>query len=181
MTRAAFAKHQGVSRAAVTQWAAAGRVVLTTDGKIDVERSVERLAQSINTRGGKRRKGQTGTVTEPSAPGEQATVHKFMGGATLTDARRDQAAATAERTNIEVAKMKGELVEHKRIIAALSDGLAPIVSQLDSMSARLAPKLIGLTEVRQARDVVDDEVERVRQEIADTLRAMAASPGATKQ
>ena len=70
-TRAEFARHRNVSKAAVTQWDAAGRLVMTGDGRVDVRASETRLAQTMTGRGGKRRAGEGGGVqggAEHSAP-----------------------------------------------------------------------------------------------------------------
>ena len=60
MTRAEFARHRGVSKACVTQWAGAGRLVLMADGKVDVEASEARLAQSVRIPSGEHDVGAVG-------------------------------------------------------------------------------------------------------------------------
>lgn len=179
MTKADFAKHRNVSRAAVTQWANAGRIVLTSEGRVDVGASEVKLAATLNTRGGPRRKGQQGTVeTRGRAESPPAGIELDLAGGTLTDARTSQARNRARLDNLEYMERVGKLVERSRYDAAVAEGLSPILSRLDSLSTRVAPKLIGLTDVRRIQDIVDDEVTAIRQDTSDTLRAMAATAGA---
>lgn len=49
-TKAAFARRLGVAKSTVTRHAEAGRIVPTADGRIDVEASLARLAQTTGTR-----------------------------------------------------------------------------------------------------------------------------------
>lgn len=178
MTKAEFAKHRGVSKAAVSQWANAGRIVLTGDGQVDVAASEARLAGSINTRGGKRTKGQYGTAVATSESVSQADL---LDGGTLTDARTAQARNRAKLDALEYQRQVGRLVERDRYDAGIADGLAPALARLDSLSARVCPKL-GLPDVRRGQDIIDDEVLLIRQEIVDILRSLAAgSAGKTKQ
>lgn len=176
MTRAEFARHRGVSKAAVTQWAAAGRLVLSGTG-VNVEGSDSRLAETVNNRGGKRKAGVVGGA-QADASGQPGD---FRFGGTLTEARTSQARNRAKLDDLDYQERIGKLVEKSRYDAALADGMAPIMSQLDNLSTRLAPKVAGLTDVRRIQDIVDDEVARIRQDTADTLRAMISGSRATKQ
>lgn len=184
MTRAEFAKHRGVSKAAVTQWADAGRIVVDATGKVLVEPSETRLAETMNSRGGKRQKGATGGVQQTpgvAQPPQSDMPFDVSGSGTLTGARTAQATAKAKLDQLEYEQRVGALVVRALYDKALQDGLAPILSRLDSLSTRAAPKLLGEMDVRRIQDVIDDAVLEVRQDIADTLRAMAASGEATKQ
>lgn len=173
-SRADFAKRVGVSRAAVTQWAAAGRLVLAEDGRVNVAASEARLAATVNSRGGKRQAGMAGGAHAIEAAPEL----DFTGG-TLTDAKIRQAIGKTKLDDLEYRERIGSLIERARIEAAIADGLSPIMSQFDTLSTRVGPKLVGLTELRTIQDLIDDEVAVLRQEAADTLRAML--PGATRQ
>lgn len=179
MTRAEFARHRGVSKPAVTQWAAAGRLVLTADGKVDVEASEVRLAETMNSRGGKRQTGVSGGAQAEPAPGRSGEL-QFASG-TLTDARTKQAQTRAKLDDLEYQERIGRLVEKAKVDAAIADGLATIVSQLRTISVRTAPKLVGEADLRKIQDAIDDEVERICQETSDTLRAMIAGAVVSRQ
>jgi len=182
MTRSEYAKHRDVSRAAVTQWAAAGRIVTDASGNVVVDESDKRLAETMNTRGGKRPRTDLGQAAQ-SDPVDTPTQGTLVlpPGSSLTQARTAQAQSRARLDELDYLERVGALVERARYDQAILDALAPILSRLDSIASRAAPKLLGLTDVRRIIDVVDDEVIALRQEIFDTLRAMAAAGGATKQ
>lgn len=172
-TRAEFARLQNVSRAAVTQWAAAERLVFAQDGRVDVEASRTRLAETASGRGGKRAPGAATVDQSPSQPaGENGT---------LTGARMAQVNARAKLDELEYDERVGKLVEKSRVELAIADGMGPIMSQLDTVSVRVAPKLVGLVDVRRIQDIIDDEIARIRQDTADTLRAMVAGALITRQ
>lgn len=150
------------------------------DGQVDIDASIARLAETRNTRGGKRTKGQQGTVqTTDEGEGQQESL--TLAGGTLTDARTAQARNRAKLDALEYEERIGKLIERSSRDRAIADGLGPILSRLDGLPARAAPKIVGQTDVRRVIDALEDEVINLRQEIADTLRAMIAASGATKQ
>jgi hypothetical protein len=187
MTRSEYAKHRGVSKPAVTQWAAAGRIVTDESGDVVVEESDKRLAATINTRGGKRPRTdlQAAPQTAPSEPvsTDAPTQGALMlqPGSSLTQARTAQAQSRARLDELDYVERVGILVERARYDQALADGLGPILSQLDSVASRIAPALVGQTDVRRVIDIIDAEIINLRQEIADKLRSLAIVAGATKQ
>ena len=184
MSRAEFAKHRGVSRAAVTQWAAAGRLVLAGNGDVLVDESDAMLVATLNTRGGKDGKGPNGAKDVSSAHDAGADAGASPGpaaGGTLTQARTDQARAKARLDELEYRKRAGELVERTRSDRAILDALVPIIGKLDALPTQLAPKLAGMTDIASIQNVIEDGVADYRQNIAETLRAIVASHNATHQ
>ena len=174
MTRAEFAQHCGVSKAAVTQWASAGRVVCDSGGRVLVKESEQLLAETRSKAGGKPRTTET-PATSRSAP------RAVLDEATLTGAKTAQARARARLDEIELAERMGRLIDRERSDRAILDAVGPILTRFESLGARAAPKVVGQTDVRRIADAIDDEVLALRQELADTLKAMAASGKATKQ
>jgi hypothetical protein len=164
MSRAEYARHRDVSRPAVTKWAQIGRIALANDGRVLVDESDALLAATVQRRGPKPK-----AAVAPTA--QQAAAARPVEGS-LTEARTDQARAKARLDDLEYRKRAGELVDRGGTTKAIADSLAPILSRLDSLSTRAAPRLLQMTEVGQIQDVIDEEVVAIRQEIADVLRAM---------
>src|SRR6266511_3819406 len=103
MTKAEFARFRAVSRAAVSQWAAAGRIVVTADGKVDVAASVKKLAETGgSSRGGKNGGGVAAARPEerPSFAGERAALNGAQ-DVTLMRARTAQAAFAAKTSELD--------------------------------------------------------------------------------
>src|ERR1035437_9007548 len=83
-SRAEFARRHDVSKAAVTQWAAAGRIKIAEDGRVDVKASDRMLADSAGaSRGGKRRRGALGGVQDSPS----GSLPLPLVGGTLLEAR----------------------------------------------------------------------------------------------
>lgn len=173
-SRSAFARRQGVSPAAVTQWAQAGRIRITADGRVDVDKSIAMLAEAgPAARGGKRTAGTAGGVQDGA--GSPRTT------GTLLDARTAVAEIQAERARIEHRARIGELIERTRYAKALEDALAPILAELDSLSALIGPDLAAETDVRKVQNMLDDAIAKARRNMAATLQQMIAGPDAVRQ
>lgn len=179
LTRSQFARHRGVSAPAVTQWAQAGRIVLAPNGDVIVDESDALLAATQTAHVGKRGAPAVSKRTR----GRPAAAYAAADGdpETLTEARIAQARARARLDELEYRERAGELVERRRYDQALADAVAPILSRLDSLANRAAPKLVGIADMSHVIGVIDDEVIALRQDIADTLEAMSHAGGATKQ
>ena len=177
-TRAEFARRLKVSRAAVTQWAALGRLVLAEDGRVNVPASQTRLAATTNVRGGKMRAGGAGGAQPLQLP---TTDELDFRDGTLTGARIVQARVKSRLDQVELDERLGRLIERSRFESAIADGMTAIISQFDTLAGRIAPRVAAETDVRKIQDMIDDEVARLRQDTADTLRAMIAGGGPTRQ
>lgn len=176
VSRAAYARHREVSKAAVTQWAAAGRIVTSEDGDVDLVASDKRLAESAGAaRGGKRKRGTAGGVQDSSG------VAQTGNGGTLYDARTAVANITAKSAEAEYLVRVGELVERARYAKALEDGLRPILGAMDSLSAVIGPALAAETDVRKVQNLLDDAMATIRKDASDTLLRMIAGPDTVRQ
>lgn len=73
MGQAEFARHRGVSKAVVTKWKGQGLLVLTEDGKVDVERTEWNLDQRpANYRGGTTHRPVRAIPRDDAPPGKPA-------------------------------------------------------------------------------------------------------------
>lgn len=169
-TRAAFSRRMDVSKAAVTQWAKAGRLVCDDDGKVIVEPSLERLRESGgSTRGGAHKGG---------LPGGAGDVKVAAGVApgTLLAARTALATAQARKAETEQAARSGVLVERSRYAKALEDAMGPIFAAMAAVSALRGPDLAAETDVRKFQNMMDDVFDEIRRDIAATFRKLIDGP-----
>lgn len=170
VSKSEYARHRGVTPAAVTYWARDGRIVLL-DGKVDRDASDAALDKTLSPiHGGKRTTAER--APEPETVGSRAD---------LIRQKSRQSELSADLLALELRKKKGEVIDRAGHDRALLEALGPILARLDSIGSRAAPKALGQNDLRVVQDAIDDEVTVVRQEIADTLRAMAAAEAATKQ
>jgi hypothetical protein len=179
-----YAKHRGVNNGLVSRWTKAGRIAIV-DGLVDVEASDAMLAASLDpTRGGRggRPSARTQVPTTTPAPGSNggppAAAPEPSGYALVRTQREGFAAKTAE---VEYRKMIGELVEREPYNRALAQNLASALQRLDSISSRLGARLAAEADVRKCQDMIDDEVQSIRQEVADTARQMIEAHGKATQ
>jgi hypothetical protein len=183
VSKSEYARHRDVSPAMVTHWTKAGRIVIV-EGKVDLDKSDAALAASMDqARGGK---GGRSDRSHPAAkragdggPPEQARGGASPGGSlpsgpTFSQVQTARVGFAAQREKLRYEQEAGKLVEVDKVEQAIADALAPILSQLDTLSVRAAPRLVGLAEIRRIQDILDDEVRAIKQETADTLRSMIA-------
>lgn len=168
---------RNVSKAAVTQWSAAGRIKILSDGTVDVVESERLLTESAGaSRGGKRQRGAVGGVQDGSFEVEREPAQR-----TLLDARTAIADIAAKRAEVEYFVRVGELVERERYSKALADGLGPILAAMDSLSAVKGPDLAAETDVRKFQNMLDDAMDDIRRDMANTIRQLIAGPDAVRQ
>ena len=94
--------------------------------------------------------------------------------ADVTEARRQLYLEQTEKTRLENAKMRGELVDAEEARSLLY-GIASIVAtQHDALSPRLAALVIGETDVKRVQQLLFDELRAIRQAIADAVVELPA-------
>ena len=117
----AYARRRGVSHVAVLKAIKTGRISREADGTIDPARAdAEWEAQTQPTMrrktkaGGPKRAAMEPVATEPGAAPEPVTAPS---GATFTQARTAHEIAKAQRTRIQVQRMKEEVVDRSHATA----------------------------------------------------------------
>jgi hypothetical protein len=157
-TLAGFAKHRGVSKAAVTKWKARGLLVFTAAGKIDVAASDSRLADRPKVyRGG----------PVKSAPGLKPSSVVDLPPAdnpatwTTAEAIRHKEIAQARLRQIEADTAAGLVVPIADIADAVRNEYAIVRAAFLGMSAKLAHRLAAATTPHEAGALVDGEVRAV--------------------
>jgi hypothetical protein len=166
----AYGARRGVSQQYISKLVKLGRIPLAEDGRIDPETADAALAASTNST---RRAAQRETPV-------QAPLQLRYIETPLSKAKAEDAEYAGKLRRLEYEREVGLLVEKTRIDKAIADGLSTILSQLRTISIRVSPKLVGSIDVRKIQDTIDEEVDRICQETADTLRAIAGAK-VTKQ
>ncbi|WBM64218.1 terminase small subunit [Pseudomonas aeruginosa] len=156
MTKAAFADRQGWSRAYVSKLVRQGRLVLTADGKVDVQASDELLAASADPskaavaerhRQERVEKGvyahiDAGAAPSPAlpAPGQAAPLPDYQ----KARARREYALALLAED--EHRKSRGETVERARVDSAAFTAARALRDLLMGVPPKIAGDLVTLTD-----------------------------------
>ena len=119
----AYARHRGVSDAAVRKAIAAGRVTPEADGTLDPERAdAEWARNSAPARSGTQARAPRVTVPEAADIGhdtgrDAGAAALPAGGASLLQARTVNEVVKAQTNKVRLARLKGELVERSQVVA----------------------------------------------------------------
>jgi hypothetical protein len=117
----AYARHRGVSDAAVRKAIAAGRITPEADGTLDPQRADAEWARNTEAP----RTGTRARAVSAAVPPETATVAPVgdgqaalpTGGASLLQARTVNEVVKAQTNKVRLARLKGELVDRNQAIA----------------------------------------------------------------
>ena len=154
VTRAEFARRQGVARSTVTRWIESGRISVGSDGLIDVERGGrERAATESPMPHHQARKAQIDAQKAQPAPADVSTdqpVEPLTGysapeqvGVALKLETYKLQRAKAELAAIEVDKMAGALVERQEVDFVLADFGITLRRLIEGLPARLTGQIAG--------------------------------------
>lgn len=117
----AYARHRGVSDAAVRKAIASGRITPEADGTLDPQRADAEWARNTEAP----RTGTRARAVKAAVPPETATVAPAgdgqaslpTGGASLLQARTVNEVVKAQTNKVRLARLKGELVDRNLAIA----------------------------------------------------------------
>ena len=114
----AYARHRGVSDAAVRKAIAAGRITPEADGTIDAERVDREWARNCDAP----RNGTTARAVKVAVPESSGTTGDGpaalpSGGTSLLQARTVNEVVKAQTNKVRLARLKGELVDRPQAIA----------------------------------------------------------------
>jgi hypothetical protein len=114
----AYARHRGVSDAAVRKAIAAGRITPEADGTLDAARADAQWSRNTEApRVGTRAQAVRAPVPADSTPTGDATATLPTGGASLLQARTVNEVVKAQTNKVRLARLKGELVDRNQAIA----------------------------------------------------------------
>ena len=174
VTRAELARQLGVNRSTVTRWAEHGRLVLLADGRVDVEASRQRLAQ---TSGGRddvaarhaAGRAQIGPQVAPEGQGGHAhTTPPVDNPATAREPARPgvpetRAEAQARKEAIAADLLELELAEKRRSLLPADDAQAAfraigaaVRAALDVLPDQTAPLVAPVTDLDECHALLAD-------------------------
>ena len=184
MTLTEFARHIGCKQSYASELKAAGRLVLTDDGKrVRVAESVARIEATrdpskagVAARHAVERGADVATGHEPVFPpmggDDPADPTGLPGQYSYQDAKAKREHWAAEREQALYRKEAGELMERSEVVAAFADAGATLRGKLEAWAAVLPPQLVGRDEAA-IRATIADQVERVLQDLVGKFGQMA--------
>jgi hypothetical protein len=168
ITQAAYAKHRGVSEAAVSKAIKAGRISLI-DGKIDPVAADAQWARNSRVRAGSGRPspaGAAGGALPGPLSGEGDDPDARPGGDDYWNSRSRREAAEAELAEIELAERNGQVILVKAVEAVWAQALGSAREHLLQVRARLAPLLAAEADAFKIEQLLDAEHSQALQHLA---------------
>jgi hypothetical protein len=164
MTLSEFARHLGCSPANITRLKKAGRLVLTDDGKVDVDGSLWRLAE---TQGGQTSQAD---LAPPKATAWKHPDHDYQ----FQRARREHFMALMKER--EVREMLAKLVDVGELHEAVGEVIDVMRSIALAFPETVAAKIASTSDECQIREILEDGVQDLLLRIANQFDEMAAHP-----
>ncbi|CAH0443912.1 elements of external origin [Ralstonia pseudosolanacearum] len=114
----AYARHRGVSDAAVRKAIAAGRITPEADGTVDADRADAEWARNTEApRNGTRTRPVRVAVPQEGSQAPDGPASPPTGGTSLLQARTVNEVVKAQTNKVRLARLKGELVDRSQAIA----------------------------------------------------------------
>lgn len=155
-----LARELGITRQAVHAAEKSGRISRTADGKFDLD------AAAIQYRMHTHPEQQRRALAKQSAGAVNGTSAPLM----FEDWRTRQARADAETAEINLAKLKGTLVERANVVSTARRAGYAIIGALEPIADRVSAECgIDDAQRRKIRHVLTRELDRLRAEVADVL------------
>lgn len=168
VSQAEFARIVGYSRAHVTHLKNAGRLVLTSDGKVDVDASKARIAEtSAMNRDDVSQRWANQRDTDNEVSGDPLTANRFQ------NARATKEFYAAELSRLEFERKCGKLLETFEVENAISEFVGFFRQQVENLPYRVAPELVG-KDLDTIRAVLKQEMHGYLKELDDGLTARIA-------
>lgn len=92
--------------------------------------------------------------------------------ADVTEARRQLYIEQAEKTRLENARLRGELVDLEEARTVLFEISSIIATQHDALAPRLAGLVIGSTDIKAVQTLLYDELRAIRHAMADAVASL---------
>lgn len=181
-TRAAFARRLEMNKSTITRLAQAGRIVLTTSGLVDVERS---LALIQDTRGG-RDDVAARHAAQRSAPKEaERPAATDVAGATpeqpqpsaLNEAARAKAMAEsrrviaqADKEEMERDRLAGDLIDREDVDAAMKFIGAAVRGLLDIFPDQVAPLVTPVSDLAEVQAILTEACRNVLEDFGAAVK-----------
>lgn len=185
-SKAAFARRMSWNRSTVTRYAAAGKIVVTNDGQVDVEASQARLTASADPlkEGVRHRHREERRARGRDAGGDEdsGSLRADPNDTSYQALTKHRAAAEynrAELLRLELEEREGQLVNAEAVRRRALQLASAAGDAIMSLRFRLDPLLAGESDPAKRAEIWDRELRQIREELARGVESpfTAAAPG----
>lgn len=152
VTQAECAQRLGVTQSLISRYVRDGKLSKLPNGRLDPERAARELQQAVDPLKVPGRK--TGRKTEPQP------------ASSLYASQERRARALADKEELELAEMRGRLVDREEALRALTTLSRQTRDRIMGISARVASRLATMTNAAEIRGMLDDELRVALEELA---------------
>jgi hypothetical protein len=200
VSQAEYARHRGVSEAAVSKAVSQRRITLTPDGLIDPLAADAQWARNTRVRAGSGQSGGAalgaapGAVSAPvagrsgaladaaagvaalesAARGRELEVDKKPGDDDYWQSRGRREKAEAERSELELGKLKGELIEVSAVRGQIGAVLSSLREALMQIPARMSPVLAAEADASRVHEALSGEIHQALEQFTTLATRMEA-------
>lgn len=161
MRKSAYAVHKGWNPSTISRLLAKGVLKALPDGRLDVEESDRRILAASNPSKravAERNARERGDAPPPPADG---TFHA---------ARTTREGFEAELTRLKYQQAVGKLVDADDVHREQFEIYRRVAAALDQLPDRLAPMVAAETDAFVIRGLIEVEIHRIRNELADQFK-----------
>lgn len=188
ITKSEFAAERDVHPSRVSQWLKDGRIVETTEGRIDADDAHARLGAMLDRAKGSRRDGNvTSNGPEMQAATEKPAQHKPDEAAPTQrddsgywEHRTRQAKADAQLKEMQALERAGALVRADEVAQEINLAFRMARNALQGMVDQLAPVLDPASPAR-AHKLLTASVEKTLRELSGGLAGRAAGAASARE
>lgn len=171
-TLAAFAARMGWHRSSAGRARDAGRLVMV-DGKVDVDASLARLAETesrhdVTARHTEARQQPAAPASQQAAQGDEAEEEGVTPSYQEAKARKEH--WNARLAELQFKRENGDLIPKEDVDFVLQDFGATLRTLLEGLADRLAPVVYPLQNLEDTHRAISEAAEEIGGEIAEQLR-----------
>lgn len=164
-TQSEFAALLGKDKSYVTRLKQAGRLVLTADGLVDVEKSRALIAATADPSRNAAVEARTDAqLNQAQKPSQQDAI-----GNSFQTAKAVNEKYKALTAKLEYERASGKLVDADEARLFAADLAATFRGALEILPDRLAPELVPLNETETIRALLVEQFEQVLTDLADKI------------
>lgn len=165
-TQSEFAAIIGKDKSYVTRLKQSGRLVLTADGAVDIEKSQNLIAMTADPT---RAAAVEARQSESAAPRQLSTPSVDAIGSSFQQAKAINEKYKALTAKLEYERASGKLIEADAARLFAADLAASFRASLEILPDRLAPELVPMSETETIRALLVETFEQVLTDLADKI------------
>lgn len=173
MTQAEYARHRGVGKSAVSNWKAAGLIVLAEDDagrvKVDVVRTDARINARIDPLRGRPANGASSVPVEPAPAAQQVSDPTASGSGTVSSERMELMREQRVGVALKNAQMAKELVPAIEAERRLSEASRLLRERLHAEFRGSAERQVAIRDRREMMIFNEEVIDRVFGDVADMI------------